>query len=303
MSSASTSPHGFVTVRGRGYRPEQVDAHAAGISRARDAAWERAARLTVLVREMEEAAQRLRATVAGLAPQTYESLGERAAGLFRLGIEEAAAVRERARREAEEHGARAQAHAQDVRRAAREEADALRADAEERARVRSLTARAEADDLRVSARRAVKESRAESLAALREVRLRTSAMLADRAAEHAERWAGAEREEAGRTAAFEARYAEAVTRAEAEVSAAKRAFGAAEESARRTRHEAHARAAGILAAARLHEDRIARDTEQLLRDHGETWDQVQAQLDQVRGSLAALTGRAVPERAATDAGS
>ncbi|MCZ9337953.1 cellulose-binding protein, partial [Streptomyces sp. TRM76130] len=52
MSSASASApvHGFVAVRGRGYRPEQVDVRAAVLSRERDAAWERAARLTVLAR-------------------------------------------------------------------------------------------------------------------------------------------------------------------------------------------------------------------------------------------------------------
>lgn len=56
MSGASASPHGFATVRGRerGYRPEQVEACAAALSEERDAAWERAARLTVLAREMEE---------------------------------------------------------------------------------------------------------------------------------------------------------------------------------------------------------------------------------------------------------
>ncbi|MDV9178590.1 cellulose-binding protein, partial [Streptomyces sp. W16] len=78
MSSASVSPRGFVAVRGRGYRPGQVDAYAEALSRHRDAAWERAARLTVLARDMEAEADRLRETVAGLAPQTYETLGERA---------------------------------------------------------------------------------------------------------------------------------------------------------------------------------------------------------------------------------
>ncbi|MFE0516507.1 hypothetical protein ACFW2E_43275, partial [Streptomyces sp. NPDC058964] len=94
------SPHGFETVRGRGYRPEQVDAYAAALSRDRDAAWERAARLTVLAREMEAEAERLRETVAKLAPQTYEALGERARRVFQLVLEEAAETRESARRAA-----------------------------------------------------------------------------------------------------------------------------------------------------------------------------------------------------------
>jgi hypothetical protein len=36
MSSASVSPQGFVVVRGRGYRPEQVDAYAGALSPDRD---------------------------------------------------------------------------------------------------------------------------------------------------------------------------------------------------------------------------------------------------------------------------
>lgn len=72
-SGASSSPHGFVTVRGRGYRPEQVEAFAAGLSRERDGAWERAARLTVLAKDMEVEAEHLRDAVSRLAPQTYET--------------------------------------------------------------------------------------------------------------------------------------------------------------------------------------------------------------------------------------
>lgn len=82
---------------GRGYRPEQVDAYFAALSRVRDTAWERAARLTVLAKEMDAEVGRLREVVARLAPQTYETLGERACRIRELGEEEAAAVRENAR--------------------------------------------------------------------------------------------------------------------------------------------------------------------------------------------------------------
>lgn len=101
MSGTPVPPYGFTAVRGRGYRPEQVDAYAAALSQDRDAAWERAARLTVLAKEMEAEAVRLRETVAGLAPQTYDALGERARRIFELGVEEAAALREGARQEAQ----------------------------------------------------------------------------------------------------------------------------------------------------------------------------------------------------------
>jgi cell division septum initiation protein DivIVA len=295
MSSASVSPRGFVAVRGRGYRPDQVDAYAAAISRHRDAAWERAARLTVLAKDMEAEAERLRETVARLAPQTYETLGERAQRLFHLGVEEAAALRESARRAAEDMVAQAEARAAGVLRAAREDADALRAEAEERARQRLLAARAEADDIRIGARREVKEGRTEALAALRDVRQRTAALLGEQAKEHDERWAEAERSAEARVAAAEAAYAERLARAEAGLTEAEQAYAEAELSDRRRQEEAAERAAEVVAEARVRAERIARDTERVLREHGETWDDVQAHMDHVRSSLTALTGRAAAE--------
>ncbi|MFI9152757.1 cellulose-binding protein [Streptomyces sp. NPDC053367] len=294
MSSAPVSPHGFVAARGRGYRPEQVERFTAELCRDRDAAWERAARLTVLAKEMEAELGRLRETVAGLAPQTYDSLGERARRIFQLGLEEASAVREQAEREAHEQVARAEEHAVRVRREAQEEADALRADAEERARVRVLAARAEADGIRVTTRREVKELRAEALAALREVRRRTSGVLADQHKEYAERWAAVERETEARAAALDARHAQLAARAEAALSDAGQAFAEAEASARRHQEEACARAAELLAEARLHEDRVALETERVLREHGERWDDVRAQMDHVRSSLTTLTAGRLP---------
>ena len=100
MSGTPVSSHGFAVVRGRGYRPGQVDAYAAALSQDRDASWERAARLTVLAKEMEAELEELRERVVRLAPQTYETLGERARRIFQLGQEEAAALRDGARQEA-----------------------------------------------------------------------------------------------------------------------------------------------------------------------------------------------------------
>ncbi|MEU6089196.1 cellulose-binding protein [Streptomyces sp. NPDC047085] len=292
MSSASNTPHGFVTVRGRGYRPDQVDAYTQALSRDRDAAWERAARLTVLAKDMEAEAVRLREVVAGLAPQAYETLGERAQRLFHLALEEAAEVREKARRAAREQVAQAEVEALGVRRAAEEAADALRAEAAEHARRRLIAARAEADALRIEARREVKQGRGEALVVLREVRQHTTTVLTAQAGEQAERWAAAEREEAAREAAFEARNAERLSRAQAALAEAERAFGEAEESARRLEEEAHARAAEIGTEARHHADRTAQETERVLREHSETWDHVQAQMDQVRHRIITLSGKA-----------
>ncbi|MFI6340079.1 cellulose-binding protein [Streptomyces sp. NPDC050535] len=295
MSSASVPPHGFMAVRGRGYRPEQVDAYAAGLSADRDAAWERAARLTVLAKEMDAEAARLREVVAGLAPQTYETLGERAGRLFALGEEEAAAVRDTARRDAQRIVDEAEAAGRRVREAAAEYADEVRGEAEERARQRLLAARAEADETRISARREIKENRGEALAGLREVRQRTQVLLAEQEKEHAERWEEAGRAAAGREAALDAHHARQVERAEAALSEAERALAEAEESARHGQEDAEGRAAEVLAEARVREDRIARETERVLREHGERWDDVRAHMDHVQSSLTALTGRAPAE--------
>ncbi|KUN87886.1 cellulose-binding protein [Streptomyces bungoensis] len=292
MSSAATRPHGLVRVRGRGYRPAQVDAFLEVLSQERDAAWERAARLTVLAKEMEAELARLGGEVAALAPQTYESLGDQARRLYQLVLREAAEVRERARRETQEQVARAEARALVVCREAREAADALRVDAEEHARRRVLAAHAEAEDIRVGTRREVKAGRGEALAQLREVRRRTTRLLPEQAAEQAERWAAQEREETERLAAFEAWYAGAVTRAESALAQAERTLAETEESARRCQEEARACAAELLVAARLHEERVTLETEQVLREHGETWDDVQAHMDSVRDSLISLKGRA-----------
>ncbi|MER6526692.1 cellulose-binding protein [Streptomyces sp. NPDC001508] len=291
MNRASVPSHGFLTVRGRGYRPEQVDAYAAALSRERDAAWERAARLTVLARDMEAEVERLRETVARLAPQTYETLGENACLIFQLAQEEAAALRECVRGVVREEAARAEEWALGVRRAAEEEADIVRAEAEERARRRLLAAQAEADEVRVGARRAVKEWRGEALAALRELRQRTAVMLAEQAKEHAARWAGEDQAELERAAAREIRVTEAVARAEAALAAAQQEAGEAREAARWCQDEAHARAAEILAEARVREEQIACETERVLREHSEVWDDMQAQMDCVRDSLSSLTGR------------
>jgi cell division septum initiation protein DivIVA len=295
MSSAPASPHGFVTVRGRerGYRPEQVEACVAALFEERDGAWERAARLTVLAREMDEDLAELRETVARLSAQDYTALGERARRLFQLGEEEAAAVRERARDAARALLEEARAHAAGVREAARAHADAVRAEADERARQRLLAARAEADETRIETRREVRAGRGEALSALRETRKRTAGMLAEQRREHAERWTAEGRAEDERARALDAHHAELTARAERELEQARRALADAEEEAGRRQEEARARAAEVVAEARERQERIARETERVLYEHGERWDELQAQMASVRSNLSSLTGRAV----------
>ncbi|NEB94094.1 cellulose-binding protein, partial [Streptomyces bauhiniae] len=101
-----------------------------------------------------------------------------------------------------------------------------------------------------------------------------------------------ERADAERESAAEARLAERTARAEAELAAAARALEEAAVRARHCQDEACARAAEILAGARLHEERTARETEHVLREHSDTWDDVQDQTSRVRDRLTELTGRA-----------
>ncbi|CAM5351658.1 Cellulose-binding protein OS=Streptomyces tendae OX=1932 GN=GUR47_27720 PE=4 SV=1 [Streptomyces tendae] len=243
VSGASASPHGFVTVRGRerGYRPEQVEAYAAALSEERDAAWERAARLTVLAREMEEDLEDLREVVAQLTTQDYAVLGERARDLFRLGEEEAEAVRERARGDARRLMEDARAHADGVREAARA------ARRRRTRRGRRAGPAAAARGARGGGRGADRgTARGEggacpALAALREMRRRTAGAAAEQSRELAERWAAAERTEEERARALDARYAESAARAEQQVRDAEQR-AAARWAARRRRCRPSARA-------------------------------------------------------------
>src|ERR1044072_9370554 len=132
---ASVSRHGFtIGGRGRGSRPAQVDRYVAELSEARDAAWERAARLTVLANELAADAERLREVIAQLAPQTYESLGDRAQLILMGAEEEGGCLRAAAEASEQEEWEAAQAAARVVRDAARDEGERVREAAEASAR-------------------------------------------------------------------------------------------------------------------------------------------------------------------------
>ncbi|KJY43800.1 cellulose-binding protein [Streptomyces sp. NRRL B-1568] len=296
--SSSVSPDGFAVVRGRGYRPEQVDRALAEFARQRDSAWERAARLTVLAREMEDEVRRLAQTVAKLPPQTYESLGPRAQGLVTTAELEAAGLRERAEAEVAElqeatdgysRGLRDEAHAYSV---------AVRAEAEEWARQALLAAQTVADDLCTTVGREVKQRREESLAALQEMRQRTSMILAEQEKDHTEQWDAAGREIAEREAAMDARVAALEEYARTALGEARRRYADTEEAARHGQEDAEAQAAAVIAQARVREERIARDTDRVLREHEERREELRSHMAHVRHSLAALTGKPVAEDAA-----
>ncbi|MGW1076228.1 cellulose-binding protein [Streptomyces sp. NPDC002537] len=293
--SASVSPDGFTVVRGRGYRPEQVERALDELARRRDEAWERAARLTVLAREMETEVARLQHQVQQLPPQTYESLGHRAQGLLYTAQAEAAGLRERADAAAAEAMEAAEAHGRAVRDAAHAHSTAVRAEAEDWARQAALAAESVADDVQATAQRDAKKRRVDAFDMLKEMRERTAAALAEQEKDHAERWDTAGREIAEREAALDVRIAAMEEYARNALAEAQRRYAEAEEAARHGQEDAEAQGTALLAQARVREERIVRETERVLREHAERREELRSHMAHVRHSLAALTGKPVVE--------
>ncbi|MFJ9028910.1 cellulose-binding protein [Streptomyces sp. NPDC102274] len=278
-------------VRGRGYRPEQVEREVTALFRDRDDAWERVARLTVLAKEMEGEAELLRERVAALPPQTYEKLGRRAQQILALARQEEETVRAEVREETRTVVDTARVAAERVREAARQRADTVRAEAEAYAEQVLRAAKGAAEATRAEARREVTAHRAEVIAALKEVRRRTEHVIAEQEEKQGEELAAAEREFADREATSLVQHDELTAYAHLQLVAAQRAFSEAGEQARHGQEDAAARAEELLARARADADGVARETERLLREHAEIREEMQAHMAHVRNSLAALTGR------------
>ncbi|WP_329020091.1 cellulose-binding protein [Streptomyces sp. NBC_00690] len=291
MSAASVSPHGFAVVR-RGYRMEQADAHVDALSQDRDEAWERAARLTVLAKEMEAEAAGLRETVATLAPQTYEAMGERAQRLLALTEEEAQDVQGTAHAAARATADAADAEARRLRGEAREEADRLLAQANEESERTLRAAQKSADEALREARDEAQDLRDEALAGWQDMRERAEGLLSDLETQQSARWESDSRELTARLAEHEARHTELATLADSVLAKAKRALAETEEKARHDQEDADARAAELISQARVQEERTTRETDRILREHEESREEMQAHMTHVRSSLAALTGKA-----------
>ncbi|MEU9760673.1 cellulose-binding protein [Streptomyces sp. NPDC047987] len=297
MSSAPGSGLGFVGVRGRGYRPEQVDRALAGLVAERDEARERVTRLTAQVEGLSAEAVRLREVVATLAPQDYASLGERSQRILALAKDEAGSVRSAAQEEAQALRDAADEAGRAVRESARADAEAMRAAAGEYADETLAAARTEAERIVAEARTEAEETREQARFMMEETRRRTESVLVHQEQEHAERWKAAEGELAEAEAAQAARHDELTERAEAGLAEARRELARAEEEARHTDENAEARAAELIAEGRVREERVVRETERILREHEEAREELHAHMTYVRNTLAALTGRVVPESA------
>jgi hypothetical protein len=295
-AGVSPSPFGFVVVRGRrGYRPDQVEDHAAGLFRETEAARAEIARLTALEQELTAEAARLAETVAALAPQTYESLGERARGLLSLVEEEAAEVRLVASADADVRTRVAHEAATALRDGTRAAADALRAGAEESADAREAAARTEADETRAAARQDAADVRDGALAAFDATRQRAETLLADQSEDQSARLDSLERDLTAAADAATARENADEAAAESRLAEARQTFADAQDAARRTQEDAESTAADALAGARARADGIAEDAARVVAGHEETRTEMRARMEHVRASLATLTGRPVGE--------
>ncbi|MEU9089872.1 cellulose-binding protein [Streptomyces sp. NPDC048428] len=294
MSSAPVSAHGFVGVRGRGYRPEQVDRTVATLSAERDGALEQVAALTALAERLVAESARLDEAVAALAPQDYASLGERAQQILALAEGEAETVGATAQEESQALRDEVDAAARALRESARADAEAMRSAATGHAEKVLAAAEGAAGEALAATRLEAAQVREEAEAAMEVTRSRTASVLAHQEQEHADRWKTAGQELADAEAAQSADHVESTERAEAGLAGARRALAEAEEAARHGQEDAEAQGAELIAEARVREERVVRETERILREHEEGREDVQAHMAHVRNSLAALTGRVAP---------
>ncbi|NUS17287.1 MAG: hypothetical protein HOY69_38820, partial [Streptomyces sp.] len=94
-----------------------------------------------------------------------------------------------------------------------------------------------------------------------------------------------------RETGVESRIGALLADAEQRLDAANEERAEAEEALRARQVEAEQRAAAMLAQARMHEERVRRESERSLREHEEHRDEIRAHLAHVRATLASITGR------------
>jgi cell division septum initiation protein DivIVA len=293
-SNTASSARSIDTARGRGYRPDQVDRFLDELSEDRDAAWERAARLTVLANEMDAECTALRHQVEALGATSFDALGEGAQELLRLVEEEAAAVRDRAEMEAQYARDAAETARRTLQDEARAAAAARLAAAEEQAERLLDEACGRASEILGQARAEAEAVRGEAGRALDAMRQDLSRTQAEVDKERQERLDTLEHELAETEAGVDSRLADLLGDAERRLHEAHQERAAAEEALRVQQREAEERAAELLAQARVHEERIRLESERSLREHERHRDEIRAHLAHVRSTLAALTGRHLP---------
>lgn len=289
--SAAVGPHGFEVVRGRGYRPDQVDRRVAGLGADRDSCRQREHRLKEQVRELTEELERIQAYIAQMPPQTYESLGGKARLILTSSEEAAAHLLATTEGEAEREREAAAEYGRGLDEAAQAFSQETRAAAEDAGRRTVEAARARGRALYDEAEKDAADVRGEAEAALQEMRRRTAAMLQDLEDDHAERWDADGRELAGQSAEMDQYVADLEERGETVLAEVKRFYVEMEEAARHAQEDAEARAAALISQAELEARRIEHATARTVREHDERREELRSHMAHVRQSLAALTGQ------------
>ncbi|MFC4494236.1 cellulose-binding protein [Streptomyces ovatisporus] len=285
------SPHAFAVVRGRGYRPEQVDRMVAGLIEESRQDWEHVAELTDRAEELRLEAARLWDAVASRPPQEYEALGERAGQLLSLAEAESTRLREAGQADARRTLLEAESLSVARREAAQREAQRVRTDAAAAAARTVEAAKSEGVTLFAEARAAAEEARTSAEENLREVSRRCAEAMAGQERAQAEAQEEAERRLAAREGDVEA-YVEGLSaRGEQLLREARAERAEAEEAARLRQGEAVARGEELLAAARVREEAVEQETAEVLREHAERAEQLRQHMARVRSTLASLTGR------------
>jgi cell division septum initiation protein DivIVA len=289
--SASVSSQGFAVVRGRrhGYPPEQVDRVVAMLEASRDEAWERVARLTVLVKELEERKGLLRNQVTVVPPQTFRVLGAPAQELLATVETEAADLLDAAEAAAHEVREEGEKAARSVGDAARVYAAEVRADAARWAERCRVAAQRAADHVRGEALREAEELRAQAAAVLEDTRRQAAILLVEQGKKQAARSRAAELEIAEAEAQTRAWIEELGARGEAALAEAQRAYAETQEAAWRVLVGAEERCEELLARARAWEERVVWETEWLLEEHRARREELRSALAHVCDHLSALT--------------
>lgn len=287
----SVTPESFGMARGRGYHPEQVEAALGALSEERDAAWERAARLTVLANEMDAESGTLRAAAGSVGPASYAALGEGAQELFRQVEAEAVDVRDRGEAAARAEYEEADRQGRALRDRARADADARLAAADETAQGIRDAAGGQAAELLGAAQAEADRTGSEAERALEGVRQDIARTFAELEKNQRQRLDALVRELAQREAGIDGRLAELSARAERLLTDAQQAHADAHTDARRGQADAEATAAELVARAHAVEERVAHDSERALHAHEVHRDEIRDHLAHVRASLSALTGR------------
>ncbi|MCC2592339.1 DivIVA domain-containing protein [Tessaracoccus sp. OS52] len=300
----------FNSVR-RGYDPAQVDETLRRMRQTHSATLQESAEKTVEVNRLQAALEQssaesasLREEIASLQQQlaqlessrgalSYTDLGPRISQILTLADEEADELRSRATAESQSLIADARTDAERIRTAADNHAIEARSRADAEAARILEQARREADDLLDHADRESSARRREAEAVYEQQRAAAAAAAADFEKTLATRREKSSTEFSTQLANQERALAAASEKLEAAEEEAVLVLRQAQADADAERERASAEAQQLLDAARIHAERVRRDSERELQALAARRDSITEQLTNVRQMLTTLSGGAV----------